>query len=126
MEILKDICGMDWAVRYAEAKDYDFGAKLEAYHPIDTQGAFLKTAKKCRIDGVFVGHCHSINTCILHQGIRYVFGLKTGQYDYHTPGQLGGTLITLGERGFDVAHVPSLSKLSPYPQGGRMFQNYFA
>ena len=109
----------------AEAKDHDFGAKLEAYCPIGTQGAFLKTARKCRINGVFVGHCHSINTCISYEGIRYVFGLKTGQYDYHNPGQLGGTLITLHEDSFSVSHVPSLSKLSPYPKGGRMFENYF-
>lgn len=110
----------------AKPKDNDFGAKLEHYHPIQTEGAFLKTAKKCRIDGVFVGHCHSINTCILYEGIRWVFGLKTGQYDYHTPGQLGGTVITQDKAGFCVAHVPSLCRLSPYPQGARMFENFYA
>ena len=105
--------------------DGDFGAKLEHYYPIQTAGAFLDTAKKCRIDGVFVGHCHSINTCVFYEGIRWVFGLKTGQYDYHTPGQLGGTLITLHAADFSVCHVPSLCHLSPYPQGGRMFENFF-
>lgn len=58
-------------------------------------------------DGVFVGHEHKINTSILYEGIRWTFGLKTGLYDAYTPGQVGGTLITVNEGGstFDLEHV---------------------
>ncbi|MBR6747667.1 MAG: hypothetical protein IKM07_01925, partial [Clostridia bacterium] len=72
------------------------------------------------------GHCHSINTCISHRGIRWVFGLKTGQYDYHIPGQLGGTLITLDHDSFDVRHIPTLAPYAPFPGGAKMWDHFFA
>ena len=41
------------------------------------------------MEGIFVGHHHSNSTRILYEGIRWVYGMKTGQYDYHIPGQIG-------------------------------------
>ena len=81
--------------------------------------------KENGIDGVFVGHDHSNCTCISYDGIKWVFGLKTGQYDYHIAGSLGGTLITLDGDKFAVRHVPSLVKLGRYPTGGAMFNDFF-
>jgi GPR endopeptidase len=74
---------------------------------------------KAGIDGVFAGHCHANNTSVLWKGIRWTYGLKTGQYDYHTAGQLGGTLITLWEEDFTVVHVPSLDPMAKAPNPPR-------
>lgn len=59
------------------------------------------------VDGMLVGHFHKINTSILHEGVRYVFGTKTGIYDYHTLNKTGGTLLTMDEglRSFTVKHI---------------------
>jgi hypothetical protein len=84
------------------------------------------TAKECNVDGVFCGHYHKNNTCIEYEGIKWVFGLKTGQYDYHIPGQFGGTLITLENNDFYVNHLPALTTLAPYPGGANMFNGLFA
>ncbi len=107
------------------ARAGEFGSCLETYRPMDIPG-FGEMVRDCAIDGVFVGHCHSINTCIRHEGVRWVFGLKTGQYDYHIVGQLGGTTVTLSGADFQVAHVPALVPLAPYPGGAPMFRHLFA
>ena len=95
----------------------DFGCKAESFKKqlIETPEGFLEFLKDCNVDGFFVGHCHKINTCIEYEGIRWVYGLKTGQYDYHNLGQIGGTLITLEGDSFDVCHIPALALLGAYP-----------
>ena len=108
------------------AKDDDFGFNLEDYKPIQTDGHFIEFLKKNNIDAAFAGHQHKNCTCISYEGIKWVFGLKTGQYDYHLPGQIGGTLITLCDENFKVSHVPSLVRLAPMPQSAPMFKNFFA
>ena len=107
------------------AKDGDFGFKLEEVRPIRTE-SFIPFLKECSIDGVFVGHCHSVCTHITYEGIRWVYGLKTGQYDYHVLGNLGGTLITLEDDSFAVRHVPALASYAPFPGRALMFRNTFA
>ena len=104
----------------------DFGCKLEKYSGIKVEGSFLEILKECNIDGVFAGHCHKINTCIDYEGIKWVFGLKTGQYDYHTPGQNGGTLVTLEGDAFEVQHIPALVPYAPFPGNAPMFKDFFA
>lgn len=83
----------------------DFGSKggsLENSLP-----SILDFARNCNTEAVFVGHEHKINTAISYEGIKWVFGLKTGQYDTHTKGQIGGTEIVLNGSSFSVAHVYS-------------------
>lgn len=108
-----------------EAKDGDFGCKSERTVFQKAEGDFRAFLKNCAIDGVFCGHCHNINTCISHEGVRYVYGLKTGQYDYHLPGQLGGTLVTLEGDSFDIRHVPALVHYTPFPESITTFKNFF-
>lgn len=95
-------------------KDDDFGCQLQ---PLRTMAIadlpLLPLFQKAGIDGVFIGHYHSVNTSIRYKGIRWTFGLKTGQYDHHEPGQIGGTLITLEHGTFDVAHVTALVPSAP-------------
>lgn len=107
------------------AKDGDFGCKSERTVFQNAEGDFSAFLKRCAIDGVFCGHCHNINTCITYEGVRYVYGLKTGQYDYHLPGQLGGTLVTLEGENFSVCHVPALVHYSPFPESITTFKNFF-
>jgi len=109
-----------------KAKDNDFGCKMERLKPIKVEGDFIHTLKECNVEAVFVGHCHSINTCISYEEIRWVFGLKTGQYDYHIPGQLGGTLISLEGDSFEICHIPALAPYAPFPGGAKMFNNFFS
>ncbi len=111
--------------------DGDFGFNQEeakyASPYITTDEAFTCVMSACRIDGIFVGHCHKIATCISYNGVKLVFGLKTGQYDYHLAGQLGGTIITLAAEGdsFKVQYLPSLVPHGPFPINGSVYSNNF-
>lgn len=109
-----------------EAQRGDFGFKLERYNTIKTDFDFLSYMKQLGVDGVFAGHCHNICTVMEYEQIKWVFGLKTGQYDYHIPGQIGGTLVTLSKEAFSVNHIPALVHFAPYPGGAKMFENFFA
>ncbi|MBQ8588531.1 MAG: hypothetical protein IJ454_03975, partial [Clostridia bacterium] len=102
----------------AEAKNGDFGCKQEKLTFEKMECDFLSALKECNVEAVFAGHFHRINTCIEYEGIKWVFGLKTGQYDYHSVGQLGGTLITLMGDEFDISHIPALVPYAPNPVNG--------
>lgn len=101
------------------AKDGDFGCKREHIGCFGTPADFVERLRLAGIDGVFVGHCHANNTSVLWQGIRWTYGLKTGQYDYHTAGQVGGTLITPWDESFTVHHVPALTPMAETPNPPR-------
>lgn len=106
------------------AADGDFGCRFERLpmpQPTIPPDSLFTLASDYGINAVCVGHCHNINTCITYRGIRLVFGLKTGQYDYHIPGQVGGTLLHIGDGLPEVTHVQVLS-LRP-KQKGHLFQN---
>ncbi|MBQ8250008.1 MAG: hypothetical protein IJY93_09075, partial [Clostridia bacterium] len=112
-------------------KDGDFGFNREeaafASPYIETNNHFEEALTSCRIDGIFVGHCHKIATCISYNDMKLVFGLKTGQYDYHLEGQLGGTVITLmpNSDSFRVHYLPSLVPHGPFPANGSTYTNNF-
>ena len=90
----------------------DFGSLKETngikspFTVMDLDGRnFLEQLKKHGVDSVFVGHSHCVNTSILYEGIRWTFGLKTGEYDRYTEGETGGTLITLDGATLSVRHL---------------------
>lgn len=101
------------------AKDGDFGCKREGIGCFGTPNDFIERLHAAGVDGVFAGHCHANNTSILWNGIRWTYGLKTGQYDYHTAGQVGGTLITLYGDDFTVCHIPALVPMAGVPNPPR-------
>ncbi len=109
----------------AEAKDGDFGFKLDSADTFATKGNFLEFAKNNNIDGIFIGHHHNTATTIHYEGIALVYGLKTGQYDSYIPGNIGGTLITLYRDDFSVLNVSSLCKYGPVPHGLQRYQDFF-
>ena len=103
-------------------KDGDFGCCHEHFGWCHTPDGFCDTLSAAGVNGVFAGHNHMINTSILYGGIRWTFSLKTGQYDYHAPGQLGGTLVTLDPAavcGHSVTHIPALVIYGPFPNAPR-------
>ena len=108
------------------SKDGDFGCCFEAHgnYTMKVDG-FKEILDSANVDGVIVGHCHAINTVITYDNIRYIYGLKTGQYDYHNPYQLGGTLYTLEGDSFDVAHIPALIRCFGFPHGAKIFNDFF-
>jgi hypothetical protein len=55
-----------------------------------------------------MGHCHKCQITVMGKdGIRYTHGVKSGTYDYHTRGRIGGTLITVSpdRASFDVTQI---------------------
>ncbi len=48
--------------------------------------------------------------------------MKIGQYDYHIPYQIGGTLITLTGLSFDVDFISSLAPCGAMPAEAPMFR----
>lgn len=113
-----------------EQKDDDMGFLYEACGTNDcikTDENFAKFLKLANIKGMFVGHHHNVCTSIKNDGIRWVFGLKTGQYDYHIAGQTGGTLITINRENtdFSVRHIPSLVKSNPFPALAPSYKGFF-
>ena len=110
------------------AEHGDFGCKQERVLPLhaaQTPYDFLAAAKEADVQVVCAGHYHCVNTCIVYQDIRWVYGLKTGQYDYHMPGQLGGTLYSLENGRIAITHLPALVKYGAYLGRAPMFQNFF-
>ncbi len=103
---------------HVPAEPGDFGAHREGHAAFRSPEGFLDDLHTAGVDGVFVGHCHGINTSVVWEGIRWTYGLKTGQYDFHIFTQQGGTLATLWGEGlgdFDVCHIPSTAQSAPVP-----------
>ncbi len=89
-----------------DATGEDFGEKNEGIGGFVAPN-FWMLLQRHKFDGVFVGHSHTNNFSIVHDGIRVTYGLKSSRFDYHQPDMLGGTLITVAEGGesFRVEHV---------------------
>lgn len=89
-----------------ELSNVDFTPK-DKYFGLISSLCFRRLLKKHKFDGVFAGHCHLINSCILHDGVLFTLGTKTGRFDSHRSNQLGGTLITLPscDKSFRVDHI---------------------
>ena len=86
----------------------DFGAAYKDVGGfIDRDMSFHKLLKKYGFSGWFFGHDHEINLSAEYNGIRYTFGLKTGQYDSFVEGELGSTLIEIKNGELKVSHIYS-------------------
>ncbi len=80
----------------APAHPGDNGYKNERMVLSHFHGPMTEYFQSANIDGVFMGHCHKCQLTVMgRDGIRYTHGVKTGTYDYHTRGRIGGTVITL-------------------------------
>ena len=108
-----------------EAKDGDFGFKLDSADGIDTNVDMLEFTKKNDIDGIFIGHHHNTSTVINYKHLKLVYGLKTGQYDSYIPGNIGGTLITLKNDGYIVYNISSCCRYGAVPEHAERYENFF-
>ncbi|MBR5528447.1 MAG: metallophosphoesterase [Clostridia bacterium] len=99
------------------AKNGDFGKKHEYIPTSSMCDTILPQLKEIGADGVFAGHCHMANTSVLYRGIRFTYGFKTGLYDYYDKDALGGTLITLDGKSFDVEHILVPESMRPECRG---------
>jgi len=84
----------------------DSGAmNLDAGGFIDGTYEFHNLLVKYGCKGWFFGHDHRNNASVMHEGVRYTYGLKASKYDDYQPGQIGGTKITAGGGNIRVTHV---------------------
>lgn len=88
----------------------DYGIKDECV-PIEKGPEYVDLFQEIGISGVFVGHCHKMNTSIMYKGIRWTYGTKTGIYDYHNKYQIGATVITMNLHDQSFTISPFLSKI---------------
>ena len=112
--------GYDVAPKYVlgvtvPAEAGDFGTHRQDPKAVHSPEGFLSDLHAAGVEGVFVGHRHGINTSVVWEGIRWTYGLKTGQYDFHIFKQTGGTLVTLYGSSFEVCHTPSTATGGPLP-----------
>jgi len=86
------------------AQDGDFGGFF--YEPVwtdkagvggDTDLALHNVSKAGNLVGWFFGHIHWNSASVLYDGVRYTNGLKVGLYDDYEVGEVGGTLISIGQ-----------------------------
>lgn len=72
---------------------------------IDSDYTFHNLLKKYNVEGWFFGHDHLNNASAVFEGVRYTYGLKASEYDAFKNGEVGGTLITLGENKMAVTQI---------------------
>lgn len=108
-----------------EAKDGDFGFNQGPIAPFYTEEDMSAFLEENDVDGVFVGHHHVTSTVIHYHDTVLAYGLKTGLYDSHVPGNVGGTLITQIGDEFSVLHVSSLCNYGPIPVTEQSYDGFF-
>ena len=107
------------------AKDGDFGFKHDSCDAFETKTDMAKFCQENSIEAIFIGHHHNTATVINYEGLKLVFGLKTGQYDSYIPGNIGGTLITLLNEEYSVTNVSSCCPYGPVPHGEMRYEGFF-
>ena len=87
------------------AEGENFGIKGEEECPsyINT-GMFNAIKEFDSTKYVFAGHDHLNNYSVMYEGVRLTYAMKTGDSCNQTPGQNGGTLITMGDK-ITVEHI---------------------
>lgn len=108
-----------------EARDGDFGFKLDGVNDFSTEVDMVPFARANGIEGIFIGHHHNTSICLHYQGLTLVYGLKIGQYDSYIPGNLGGTLIQLLGDTFTVNNISSCCPYGPVPPSAQRYKNFF-
>ena len=83
----------------------NFGIKGEEECPsyINT-GMFNAIKELDSTKYVFAGHDHLNNYSVMYEGVKLTYAMKTGDRCNQTPGQNGGTLITMGDK-ITVEHI---------------------
>jgi hypothetical protein len=112
--VRKAVCGdfrsaLFYHIPFLEINDVQ--ADFERVDPTAAQEAFREPSGTARENSgfwqtvkelgatthMFFGHCHRNLVNYEWQGVRWIFGLKTGTSYYHDADRIGGTLITIGQ-----------------------------
>lgn len=72
---------------------------------IDANYVFHNLLKQYSCEGWFFGHDHVNNASAEFEGVRYTYGLKASEYDEYTDGEIGGTLISVGNNKMTVRQI---------------------
>jgi hypothetical protein len=107
------------------ALDGDFGFKHDSCDAFETETDMLSFCKENNVEAIFIGHHHNTATVINYEGIKLVFGLKTGQYDSYIPGNIGGTLINLLGSEYTVTNDSSCCPYRPVPREQKKYKEFF-
>lgn len=94
---LQDTYGPDiWNPGYEDS----YGVLHEpiSVYPED-EGAFARICKLGSTKHIICGHNHVNNWVVKYQGVRFIFGTKTGCGSYWEPEINGGTVLTINENG---------------------------
>lgn len=94
---LKDSYGLDvWNAGYEDS----YGVLHEpiSAYPED-EGAFDLICKLGSTKNIICGHNHVNNWVVKYNGVRFIFGTKTGSGSYWEPEINGGTVLTINESG---------------------------
>ncbi|MDY2879799.1 MAG: metallophosphoesterase [Candidatus Borkfalkiaceae bacterium] len=93
-------------VRIPENDEGDSGnMNVDAGQYIDGAYVFHNLLKTYGCEGWFFGHDHENNASAVFEGVRYTYGLKASKYDSFTEGEIGGTLIKVGQNGLSVSRI---------------------
>lgn len=74
-----------------------FHESISAYP--ENEGAFDLICKLNSTKNIICGHDHVNNWVVKHNGVRFIFGTKTGSGCYGEPELNGGTVLTINETG---------------------------
>lgn len=78
----------------------DYGRVIEHFvDTLDPDDAFFDAMRMRGMRAMLVGHQHNNSALINWQGVKLVWGVKSGRCTYYVPHQVGGTLITLAPDG---------------------------
>jgi hypothetical protein len=90
-----------------ENSNGDFGINGSTSSILDDNGLWQAIKSLGGTKGIFCGHNHHNSASVMYQGVRLTYGLKTGYYDGHTQGMLGGTMIRLAADTYElgVSHI---------------------
>ena len=92
---------------WREGYENSFGVMHETLGtPPHDDGFFDLVTELGSTDLIIAGHEHVNNFCIEYEGVKLVYGLKTGIGSYHEKDMLGGTLLTFNRDGqVHVEHI---------------------
>jgi len=93
--------GMPWNEGYKDS----FGVNLEGICSYEEDEGMFDLIKKLGSTKLYIcGHDHINSSCINYQGVRLMYGLKTGRGCYYKAPYNGGTVIEIDKNGLAEAY----------------------
>lgn len=82
----------------------DFGINIGSGSALNDNGLWQAITLQGSTKGIFCGHEHRNSASVMHDdGVRLTYALKTGFYDSHQLGMVGGTLVRLAADDYELS-----------------------